>query len=193
MQKYTEQLYYNSDHGWIEVIVGSMFSGKTEELLRRIRRAQLANLRIGMFKPEIDKRYSKNDVVSHDNNFTHSITINKPEELLDYQDKCQVFGIDEVQFLEKSIINVCNTLADNGKRVIVAGLDMDFEANPFNPMPELMAVAEFVTKLHAICMKCGKLANYSHRTTADKEKIVLGEKNNYEALCRNCYNQTIKA
>ena len=191
MQKYTEQLYHNSNQGWIEVITGSMFSGKTEELLRRIKRAQLANLRIGMFKPKMDVRFSKNDVVSHDNNFTHSVAIEHPEEILKFKDKCQVIGIDEVQFFSEEIVNVCTQLANEGKRVIIAGLDMDFEGVPFEPIPKLMAVSEFVTKLHAICVKCGKLAQYSHRMDAAKDKIVLGEKDKYEALCRSCYNQTL--
>ena len=191
MQNYTEQLFHNSNQGWIEVITGSMFSGKTEELLRRIKRAQLANQRIGIFKPEMDVRYSKDDVVSHDNNFTHSITVEHPEEILKFKDKCQVIGIDEVQFFSEEIVDVCQKLANEGKRVIVAGLDMDFEGIPFEPIPKLMAMSEFVSKLHAICIKCGKLAQYSHRMSTAKDKIVLGEKDKYEALCRSCYNKTM--
>lgn len=191
MQNYTEQLFHNSDQGWIEVITGSMFSGKTEELLRRIKRAQLANLRVGIFKPEMDVRYSKDDVVSHDNNFSHSITVEHPEEILKFKDKCQVIGIDEAQFFNEEIVDICTTLANEGKRVIVTGLDMDFKGEPFLPIPKLMAVAEFVTKLHAICIRCGKLAPYSHRMDAAKDKIMLGEKDKYEALCRSCYNQIV--
>lgn len=190
MQNYTEQLFRGSSHGWIEVIAGSMFSGKTEELLRRIKRAQIANLRVGMFKPKMDTRYSKNDVVSHDNNFTHSITLEHPSEIMQFKDKCQVIGIDEVQFFDERIVDICVALANEGKRVIIAGLDMDFSGAPFQPIPRLMAVAEFVTKLHAICMKCGELAQFSHRTNNTTEKIMLGEKDKYEALCRSCYIKT---
>lgn len=180
--------------GWIEVICGSMFSGKTEELLRRIKRANFAHQKIELFKPAIDVRYDQEDVVSHDATSCHSTPVNNSSEILVYvdMDNVDVVAIDEVQFFDDGVIDVCNTLANNGIRVIVAGLDMDFLGNPFGCMPKLMAIAEYVTKTHAICVKCGNLANFSHRLVANKERVLLGEKDSYEPLCRHCYTETIK-
>lgn len=175
----------------IEVIVGSMFSGKTEELIRRLRRAKYAKQRIEIFKPQIDTRYSEQEVVSHDANSLVSTPIPTSSSILLLANDVDVVGIDEAQFFDKHLTNVCNTLANRGIRVIVAGLDMDFKGNPFGPMPELMAVADHVTKVHAICVRCGNLAQFSHRTTRTDKLVLLGETDAYEPLCRNCYNQAI--
>ena len=164
-----------SRRGWIEVICGSMFSGKTEELLRRLKRAKIANQKVQIFKPKIDNRYDEKKVVSHDANTTLSVPVINAEEMLSYINGGEVIGVDEAQFFDKSIIGVCNQLADNGYRVIVAGLDMDFQGKPFGPMPELLACAEYVTKVHAICVTCGNLAHISHRKTESKEQVVVGE------------------
>ena len=174
--------------GWIEVVCGSMFSGKTEELLRRLKRARIANQRVVIFKPEIDKRYDEQKVVSHDSNTTNSITIKKTDEIPLLIKDAEVIGIDEAQFFDEGLITVCNQLANKGLRVIVAGLDMDFMGNPFGPVPNLMACAEYVTKVHAICVSCGNLANFSHRTTENKDLVLVGELESYEPLCRECYN-----
>lgn len=174
--------------GWIEVIAGSMFSGKTEELLRRIKRAKIAKQKVGIFKPKTDTRYSQNDVVSHDANKVLSIPVSNAQEILEQAIGYEVVGIDEAQFFDDTLIEVCNKLAGKGIRVIIAGLDMDFEGKPFGVMPQLFAVAEYVTKVHAICVRCGNLANYSHRLTKDKSLVMLGEKAEYEAICRNCFN-----
>jgi thymidine kinase len=173
--------------GWVEVICGSMFSGKTEELIRRLKRAEIAQLKVGIFKPKIDNRYDDVSVVSHDSNSIQSIPVSEAEEIAELAISFDVVGIDEVQFFDQEIIQVCNRLANKGIRVIVAGLDMDFEGTPFGPMPHLMATSEFVTKVHAICVRCGDVAQYSHRKTADSEQIKLGEKDEYEPLCRACY------
>ncbi len=173
--------------GWIEVITGSMFSGKTEELIRRLKRAQIAKQKVEIFKPELDKRYSENEIVSHDSSSIPSIPVKEPEQILQLAKDADVVGIDEAQFFDFSIIDVCNKLANEGKRVIVAGLDMDYLGKPFGPMPHLMAIAEYVTKVHAICIKCGDLAHYSHRITASDSLIELGEKDKYEPLCRACF------
>ena len=175
----------------IEVIVGSMFSGKTEELIRRLRRAKYAKQRIEIFKPQIDTRYSEQEVVSHDANSLVSTPIPTSNSILLLANDVDVVGIDEAQFFDKHLTDVCNTLANRGIRVIVAGLDMDFKGNPFGPMPELMAVADHVTKVHAICVRCGNLAQFSHRTTRTDKLVLLGETDAYEPLCRNCYNQAI--
>lgn len=175
----------------IEVIVGSMFSGKTEELIRRLRRAKYAKQRIEIFKPQIDTRYSEQEVVSHDANSLVSTPIPTSSSILLLANDVDVVGIDEAQFFDKQLTDVCNTLANRGIRVIVAGLDMDFKGNPFGPMPELMAVADHVTKVHAICVRCGNLAQFSHRTTRTDKLVLLGETDAYEPLCRNCYNQAI--
>jgi thymidine kinase len=173
--------------GSIEVIAGSMFSGKTEELIRRLRRAKFANLRVEIFKPSIDVRYSETRVVSHDEKSILSTPVDSANSILLLATGVEVVGIDEAQFFDDSLIDVCTKLADSGTRVIVAGLDMDFTGKPFGPMPALMAVAEFVTKVHAICVKCGNLAHYSHRKTQDDKIVVLGEKDIYEPLCRSCF------
>ena len=170
--------------GWIEVICGSMFSGKTEELIRRIRRAELAKQKIKIFKPKDDVRYGKNKVTSHDNNSIKSKPINSPKKILEVAEKFEVIGIDEAQFFDDSIIEVCNTLANSGKRVIVAGLDMDYKGNPFGPMPNLLAIAEYVTKVHAICTRSGRMASYTHRLAKSDELILLGDTKKYEALSR---------
>lgn len=181
----------SSKTGWIEVICGSMFSGKTEELLRRLRRARFANQTIELFKPAVDVRYDAVDVVSHDETSMTSTPIHHSSEILLYVniDSVQVVAIDEVQFFDEGIIDVCNQLAGRGVRVIVAGLDMDYTGNPFGPMPRLIAIAEYVTKVHAICARCGNLAQYSHRLVRDNHQVMLGEKESYEPLCRHCYNE----
>lgn len=176
--------------GWIEVIAGSMFSGKTEELIRRLKRAKIAKQEIEIFKPKVDTRYSEEDVVSHDSNSIHSTPVEKAEDILLCGNRFEVVGIDEAQFFGDSLIGVCTQLANNGVRVVVAGLDMDFAGNPFGPIPKLFAVAEYVTKVHAICMRCGSLAHYSHRLSDNNELVVLGEKDKYEPLCRACYNKS---
>jgi thymidine kinase len=174
--------------GWIEVICGSMFSGKTEELIRRLNRARIARQRVEIFKPSIDNRYSEQDVVSHDEKAIRSTPVGTAASILLLNSDVDVIGIDEAQFFDQSLIEVCNKLANMGIRVIVAGLDMDFKGNPFGPIPQLMAVAEYVTKVHAICMNCGSLANFSHRLSEEEKLVFLGEKNKYEPLCRDCYN-----
>lgn len=173
--------------GWIEVIVGSMFSGKTEELIRRLKRAQIAQMKVEIFKPKIDVRYAEEEVVSHDSKAIHSTPVDASENLMMFAAGNDVVGIDEAQFFDNNLVRVCNQLADQGVRVIVAGLDMDFQGNPFGPMPQLLATAEYVSKVHAICVRCGGLAQYSHRVIQDEKLVVLGEKNEYEPLCRNCY------
>ena len=180
--------------GCIEVICGSMFSGKTEELIRRLKRAQFANQKIAVFKPVVDNRYSDVDVVSHDLHSVTSKPISSPLEMLEIADDVQVVGIDEAQFFDSSLVEVCKTLANDKRvRVIIAGLDTDYLGVPFGPMPQLMAIAEDVQKVHAICVKCGSLANHSHRLTKSKELVVLGEKDSYEPLCRECYNKLKEA
>lgn len=174
--------------GWIEVIVGSMFSGKTEELIRRLKRARYANQAVEIFKPDIDSRYSEDEVVSHDANAIRSTPVSSSSNILLLSANIEVVGIDEGQFFDKGLTEVCNKLADQGIRVIVAGLDMDFRGKPFGPMPDLMAIAEYVTKVHAICMRCGSLAQYSHRLTDASAQVMLGEKESYEPLCRKCFN-----
>jgi len=175
--------------GWIEVICGSMFSGKTEELIRRLKRAKIAQQNVEIFKPQTDTRYSENNVVSHDSNFIHSTPVAKATDILLQVDGVEVVGIDEAQFFDQTIVEVCNELADRGIRVLVAGLDMDFKGKPFGCMPALLALAEYVTKVHAICIKCGNLAQYSHRKTESENLVLLGEKDVYEPLCRLCYNE----
>ena len=178
--------------GSIELITGSMFSGKTEELIRRLRRAQFAGLKVEIFKPSLDNRYSETRVVSHDDKSIVSTPVDNASAILLLSGNVDVIGIDEAQFFDDSIVEVCNTLADNGMRIIVAGLDMDFMGKPFGPIPALLSVAEFVTKVHAICMRCGNLAQYSFRKSEDEQVVLLGEKNLYEPLCRNCYNAALK-
>ena len=188
----------NAKHsGWIEVICGSMFSGKTEELIRRLKRANFAHQRVQIFKPAIDVRYSDNDVVSHDKTTIQSIAVDSSQNVLLYATDVDVVGIDEVQFFDDGIVDVCTILANRGVRVICAGLDMDYLAKPFGPVPALLAKAEFVTKVHAICVRCGQPAQYSHRlpslTDVNKDKqVLLGEQDKYEPLCRFCFNQALK-
>ena len=175
--------------GCIEVVCGSMFSGKTEELIRRLRRAQFANQQIAIFKPTLDKRYSDVEVVSHDFHKLTSTPIQTPGEMLEkVGPEVQVVGIDEAQFFDETLVEVCQTLANRGVRVIVAGLDTDYLGVPFGPMPRLMAVAEDVQKVHAICVRCGALANHSHRLSKSQDLVLLGEKDVYEPLCRDCFN-----
>src|ERR1035437_7564822 len=180
------------EKGSIEVITGSMFSGKTEELIRRLRRAQFAGLKVEIFKPSLDKRYSETRVVSHDDKSIQSTPVDNPSAILLLVGDVDVVGIDEAQFFDSSITAVCNKLADDGMRIIVAGLDMDFMGKAFGPMPALLAIAEYVTKVHAICMRCGNLAQYSFRKSDESQVVLLGEKNLYEPLCRNCFNEALK-
>lgn len=175
--------------GWIEVICGSMFSGKTEELIRRVRRSVLAHQSVMIFKPAMETRYSADKVVSHDANAIESIPVASPAEILESATYVQVVGIDEAQFFDDSLVEVVQMLADRGIRVIVAGLDMDYTGKPFGPMPALMAIAESVTKLHAICVRCGAPAQHSHRLTTSSALVELGEKATYEPICRHCFNE----
>jgi thymidine kinase len=173
--------------GWIEVICGSMFSGKTEELIRRIRRAQIARQRVEIFKPQIDKRYSSTEIVSHDAQKLPSHLVRNAQKIIPLSLEAQVVGIDEAQFFGKNLVAVCQKLANMGKRVIVAGLDMDFRGEPFNPIPQLLAIAEDITKTHAICVICGNPANYTYRKISSTDQVVIGAADIYEARCRNCY------
>ena len=177
----------NEQFGWIEVICGSMFSGKTEELIRRLKRAQFAKQKIEIFKPSIDLRYNDELVTSHDQNQIRSTPVPAAANIPILADGCDVVGIDEAQFFDNEIVKVCNDLANTGIRVIVAGLDMDYQGNPFGPMPGLMATAEYVTKVHAVCTRTGNLANYSYRTSSEDDLVILGEKENYEPLSRSAF------
>lgn len=183
---------HTKQSGWIEVICGSMFSGKTEELIRRLNRAKFAHQKVEIFKPTIDTRYDEELVVSHNENSIKSTPISSPLEIPLLADDCDVVGIDEAQFFDESIVEVCNLLANQGKRVIVAGLDMDYKGRPFGPMPFLMATAEYVTKVHAICVKTGNLASYSHRISTGKNLVELGEKDAYEPLSRSAFWEALK-
>lgn len=174
--------------GWIEVICGAMFSGKTEELIRRLKRAKIANQKVEIFKPRIDTRYDSAKVVSHDENSILAIPVENSHKLIELSEGVSVIGIDEAQFFDMDLPDVCQHLALKGKRVIVAGLDMDYRGKPFGPMPNLLAVAEYITKVHAICQHCGNLATHSYRLTAEDETVVLGEKDRYEPRCRTCYH-----
>ena len=178
--------------GRIEVVCGSMFSGKTEELIRRMRRAQFAKQKVEIFKPAIDTRYSEEDVVSHDQHAIPSTPIDSSASILLLTSDIDVVGIDEAQFFDMGLVDVCNQLANRGVRVIVAGLDMDFRGVPFGPMPALCAIADDVTKVHAICVKCGNLAYLSHRTVSDERRVLLGETQEYEPLCRECYQKAVQ-
>ena len=175
------------DAGWIEVICGSMFSGKTEELIRRLRRAQIAQMPTIIFKPQIDSRYSETHIVSHNKLKLESHLVNTPQEILEMAVNVSVVAIDEAQFFNDSILEVCKTLASQGKRVVVAGLDTDYRGVPFGPMPQLMCEADYLDKLRAICVKCGNPASYTQRTSLDSEQVVIGELDKYEARCRNCF------
>lgn len=183
---------HTEQFGWIEVICGSMFSGKTEELIRRLRRAKIAKQKVEIFKPTTDSRYDPEMVVSHDSNEIRSTPVPAASNIRLLVNDVDVVGIDEAQFFDDEIVTVCNDLANRGIRVIVAGLDMDFEGKPFGPMPALMATAEYVTKVHAVCTKTGNLAHFSHRTTEDKKLVVLGETENYEPLSRAAYYKAIQ-
>lgn len=174
--------------GWIEVICGSMFSGKTEELIRRLTRARIAKLNVRIFKPALDTRYHDENIVSHSEMAIHSIPVQTAGQILALAGDCDVVGVDEAQFFDKDIADVCNELANQGKRVIIAGLDMDFSGKPFGCMPQLMSVAEYVTKVHAICVVCGDIAQYSYRLVPSQERVLLGETDSYEARCRRCFN-----
>ena len=174
--------------GWMEVICGSMFSGKTEELIRRLRRAEMAGQHVEIFKPKLDNRYADEEVVSHNQNKIRSTPVDSPSEILLLGSTCDVVGIDEAQFFDESIVEVANQLANNGIRVVIAGLDMDFMGRPFGPMPNLMATAEYVTKVHAICKRTGNLANHSMRTTSNKDLVQIGETESYEAVSRKVFN-----
>ena len=178
--------------GWIEVVAGSMFSGKTEELIRRMRRAEYAGQNVEIFKPATDVRYDEENVVSHDRREIRSTPVETSNNILLLTGDTEVVGIDEAQFFDDGLVDVCNTLATQGKRVIIAGLDMDFTGKPFGPMPALMAIAEYVTKVHAICMRCGNLAQYSYRKIKSDELVLLGEVDEYEPLCRKCYTAANK-
>ncbi len=179
--------------GRIEVVCGSMFSGKTEELIRRMKRAKFAKQRVEIFKPSIDTRYSDNDVVSHDQNVIPSTPVDHSSSILLLSSDIEVVGIDEAQFLDMGLVDVCNQLAYRGVRVIVAGLDMDFRGVPFGPIPALCAIADDVTKVHAICVKCGNLAYVSHRLVENDKRVLLGETQEYEPLCRECYRKALEA
>ena len=186
---FIEPIISGEKRGWIEVICGSMFSGKTEELIRRLKRARIANLKVEIFKPALDTRYDETQVVSHDANAIQSTPIDKSQTILLLAQDVDVVGIDEAQFFDNEITTVCETLALRGIRVIVAGLDMDYTGRPFGQMPDLLAIADFITKLHAICVKCGNLANFSFRKTAQDSQVLLGEKETYEPRCRICAHE----
>ncbi len=185
---------HHDNLGWIEVITGSMFSGKTEELIRRLKRAQFARQKVEIFKPAVDNRYDEKKVVSHDANAIPSIVVQRASDILKHVDtnQIQVVGIDEAQFFDDEIVDVVNELADSGLRVIVAGLDMDFRGKPFGPMPYLMAIAEYVTKVHAICVETGNLAHYSYRKTASEDLVLVGEKDVYVPLSRAAFVKKMK-
>jgi thymidine kinase len=179
--------------GWIEVVCGSMFSGKTEELIRRLNRAKIANQKIEIFKPSVDIRYDETAVVSHNQNSIHSTPVNSSLNILLMCGDANVIGIDEAQFFDNELVFVCEKLAEQGVRVIVAGLDMDYLGKPFGPMPALMAIAEYVTKVHAICMVCNDIATHTYRKTDDNNLVMLGEQDTYEARCRFCFNDGMKS
>ena len=177
--------------GWMEVICGSMFSGKTEELIRRLRRAEMAGQQVEIFKPKLDTRYADEEVVSHNQNKIKSTPVETPDEILLLGSNCDVVGIDEAQFFDESIVEIANQLANNGVRVVIAGLDMDYMGRPFGPMPNLMATAEYVTKVHAICKRTGNLANYSMRTSGSDDLVQLGETDSYEAVSRKVFTEEV--
>jgi thymidine kinase len=185
---FLENINTGRKQGWIEVICGSMFSGKTEELIRRLRRAEFARQKIAIYKPDVDKRYHPLKIVSHQGSEITSVPVPSSATILELVSTAEVVGIDEAQFFDNNLTEICNQLAGRGLRVIVAGLDMDYTGKPFGPMPQLMASAEYVTKVHAICMRCGNLAYVSHRKTKEENLVVLGQADNYEPLCRSCFN-----
>ena len=190
MNFFESNVHSNERRGSIEVICGSMFSGKTEELIRRLKRAKIAKQRVEIFKPAVDTRYSETEVVSHDANSIASTPVSSSQNILLMTGDVDVIGIDEAQFFDEGIIDVCNSLANQGFRVIIAGLDMDFKGIPFGPMPALMAIADDVQKVHAICVRCGAPAYVSHRLVAGEKQVLLGEKNEYEPICRHCFDKT---
>lgn len=176
-------------NGWIEVVCGSMFSGKTEELIRRLKRAQFANQKLILFKPRVDDRYHEENVVSHQGSSLEARVIEHSSEILQIWNHEMVVAVDEAQFFDDELVNVANELANKGVRVILAGLDMDYKGIPFGPMPQLMSVAEYVTKVHAICLSCGNLAQFSHRTVSETGQVLVGAVEKYQPLCRSCYNK----
>ncbi|MCE2685792.1 MAG: thymidine kinase [Cryomorphaceae bacterium] len=186
LEQFTKE---NSQQGWIEVICGSMFSGKTEELIRRLRRAEFAKQTILLFKPRIDDRYATEAVVSHQGQTWEAKQLSSAQEVLQLWKGEQIVAIDEAQFFDAAIVQVCNELSNKGVRVIVAGLDMDYKGIPFGPMPQLMAIAEFVSKVHAVCVHCGKLAQFSHRLVANSEQVLVGATEKYQPLCRSCFQK----
>jgi thymidine kinase len=188
---FIEQNITGERRGWIEVICGSMFSGKTEELIRRLKRAKIANLKIEIYKPAADTRYDVTKIVSHDANAIASTQVANSAEILALAEHAQVVGIDEAQFFDEGIIAVCETLVMQGKRVIVAGLDMDYLGNPFGPMPALLSIAEYVTKVHAICVSCGNLAQFSYRFSDESGQVLVGAVERYKPLCRSCFNEAL--
>lgn len=173
--------------GWIEVVCGSMFSGKTEELIRRLRRAIIANKKVQIFKPELDVRYDEREVVSHDKNSIPSTPVSHSQNILLLADGIEVVGIDEAQFFDMELMSVCENLAKRGTRVIIAGLDMDFQGKPFGPMPYLLSIADYITKVHAICVPCGEIALHSFRKISNEKTVLLGERESYEPRCRKCF------
>lgn len=179
--------YKRNLQGQIEIICGSMFSGKTEELIRRLRRAQIAKQNVAIFKPRIDNRYSEKELVSHSYQRIPSTVVDSSDEILLFSSNADVIGIDEAQFFDASLVDVCQKLADQGKRVIVAGLDTDYRGVPFEPIPQLLAIAEYITKTLAVCVKCGAPANRTQRITKDSQRVIVGAEDIYEARCRNCY------
>ncbi|MBR0037241.1 MAG: thymidine kinase [Bacteroidales bacterium] len=189
---YIESDLHEQRPGSIEVVCGSMFSGKTEELIRRVKRAQIARQKIVIFKPTIDIRYSREDVVSHNQTTIQAIPVEHSRLILRMGKDAEVVGIDEAQFFDEGLVEVCNTLANMGKRVIIAGLDMDYLGKPFGPMPSLLAIADEVTKTRAICMRCGRLATFSYRIAEGEQQVMLGEKLEYMPLCRSCYQELIE-
>ncbi len=185
---FVEPHYSGRRSGSIEVVCGCMFSGKTEELIRRLKRAKIANQEVEIFKPLIDVRYDERQVVSHDANSIPSIPVSGSSEIQKQRGRAAVIGVDEAQFFDMELVEVCQTLAAEGVRVIIAGLDMDFRGAPFGPIPQLLAIADYITKVHAICMRCGALATHSYRKTNGQTQVLVGEKNIYEARCRTCFN-----
>ena len=189
---FESNIHSDKKRGSIEVICGSMFSGKTEELIRRLKRAQIAKLKVEIFKPKVDARYSEDEIVSHDKNAILSTPVDSSGNILLLADDVNVVGIDEAQFFDEGLVEVCSQLANNGIRIIIAGLDMDYLGVPFGPMPALCAIADDVSKVHAICMRCGSPAYVSHRLADSNKRILLGEKNEYEPICRHCFEEAKK-
>ena len=189
---FESNIHSTKKRGSIEVICGSMFSGKTEELIRRLKRSQIAKLKVEIFKPKVDSRYSENEVVSHDKNAILSTPVDSSGNIMLLADDVNVVGIDEAQFFDDGLVEVCNKLANSGIRVIIAGLDMDYKGIPFGPVPALCAIADDVTKVHAVCMRCGSPAYVSHRLVDNNKRVLLGEKGEYEPICRLCFAEAVK-